>query len=77
MDESPDLDEDVDADCGEIRLACKLAYDAAHDPSEDRPFFEDDAPVVDLPPNELRIAICRARGSAKGKDTPLKKEEEV
>lgn len=51
------------ASLGQIQLALKLVYDAQHDPSENRPFFAEDISeeFVDKQPNELRIAIARAR----------------
>ena len=49
------------ADRGQIQLALKMVYDPQYDPSEDRPFFTEDVTETDKPPNELRIAIARAR----------------
>ena len=49
------------ADRGQIQLALKMVYDPQYDPSEDRPFFTEEVTDVDKPPNELRIAIARAR----------------
>ena len=53
-------EDDDDDDVGELQLACKLAYDPALDPSEDRPFFEE-AMDLSKPPNELRVAVCRCK----------------
>ena len=52
------------ADRGQVQLALKMVYDAANDPSEDRPFFLDGPTLAeheDRDPNELRVAVCRAR----------------
>ena len=38
-----------------------MVYDPQYDPSEDRPFFTEEVPETDKQPNELRIAIARAR----------------
>ncbi|KAH8046598.1 C2 domain-containing protein [Aureococcus anophagefferens] len=49
---------------GQVQLALKMVYDAANDPSEDRPFFLDGPTLAeheDRDPNELRVAVCRAR----------------
>ena len=49
------------ADRGQIQLALKMVYDPQYDPSEDRPFFTEEITDENKPPNELRIAIARAR----------------
>lgn len=64
-------------DRGQIQLAMKLVYDPAFDPTEDRPFF--DEPLSDeqrdlaahRTPNELRVAVCRARGVRAMDPAPL------
>lgn len=72
-DEDDDHHEDGGGvDRGQVQLAIKMVYDPANDPSEDRPFF--DEPIEEkhakMAPNELRIAVCRAKG-VKAMDIPM------